>query len=410
MPKVSVLIPAYNVEDYICECIDSILSQTLQDFEIVCVDDCSTDRTLEILRDYEKKDNRIKVYKHDINLGQAAGRNHALEHATGEYVYMLDADDKIVSETLEDLYDICHRDALDVAGFETMNFSEDSGFSENVKIKTISYKDTEVLNGREALTYCMSTETMSLSTPTFIMRRDYLNDKGIRFVEGILHEDVGYTFEIVVRAERVRFIHKIYFHRRIRANSTMTKGFTEKNIEGYLKSFYRSFELEPEFAKYFGQESDFSKAYRKWQRDIFGRLNQLYLEVLDQNQSHGENNVLSSDHLVSNNEEIRRAFEMLKLQHYRMAPLDIKECYLTGMGQYTERAIEALGAQGLIIRGIIVLDKAEGVNAFHGFPVIEAIQADARIPVVLSVSRYTKQEFKDLLHKAGFRKLIECDF
>ena len=105
MPKVSVLIPAYNVEPYIEACIGSVLAQTLQDFEIICVDDCSTDRTLDVLRRLEAEDNRIRVYTHERNLGQAVGRNHALSHATGEYVYMLDADDEIVAEALRELYD-----------------------------------------------------------------------------------------------------------------------------------------------------------------------------------------------------------------------------------------------------------------------------------------------------------------
>ena len=96
MPKVSVLIPAYNVEKYVEECLDSILNQTMQDFEIICVDDCSTDGTLRILREYEERDDRIHVYTHDVNKGQSAGRNLALSKASGMYVYMMDSDDKLV--------------------------------------------------------------------------------------------------------------------------------------------------------------------------------------------------------------------------------------------------------------------------------------------------------------------------
>ena len=108
------------------------------------------------------------------------------------------------------------------------------------QIKTITYQNTNVMDGRDALVYCMETESFSLSTPTFMMRREYLNGNCIRFVEGILHEDVGYIFELITRAERVRFLHKVYFLRRIRSNSTMTVKFTSKNIEGYIKSFYKS--------------------------------------------------------------------------------------------------------------------------------------------------------------------------
>ena len=84
MCKVSDLIPAYNVEAYVRECIDSVLNQSLSDFEIICVDDASTDYTLSILREYEVMDSRIKVLCHNENKGQSCGRNYALSHATGE--------------------------------------------------------------------------------------------------------------------------------------------------------------------------------------------------------------------------------------------------------------------------------------------------------------------------------------
>ncbi|MBR6403094.1 MAG: glycosyltransferase [Eubacterium sp.] len=392
MPKVSVLIPAYNVEKYIEECLDSVLNQTMQDFEIVCVDDCSTDETLRILREYGERDDRIHVYIHDKNEGQSAGRNLALSKAVGEYVYMLDADDKLVPEALEELCNAASEDNLDLIGFETRNFADEEMFENNARIKTITYRDTEVLNGREALTYCMDTETFSLSVPTFMMRREYLNENSIRFVEGILHEDVGYILELIVRARRVRFLHKVYFLRRIRANSTMTVGFTDRNIEGYIRSFCRAFDLEnePEIQDALIMEPEFEMALRKWQRDIFGRLNQLYEQNSD---------VISKMKGGNVTEEIRRIFEIVKLSHFRIDETKAKqftECYLCGTGQYTRRAIQALGDQGVIIRGIISLEN-DKQKAFGGFPVISAEEADSEIPVILSVSKYSKDEYKQIL-------------
>jgi len=447
MPKISVLIPAYNVELYLRECIDSVLNQTMQDFEIICIDDASTDGTRNILEDYQKKDSRIKVFCHEKNKGQSSGRNDALAHATGDYVYMLDADDRIVPEAFEELYEICSRDNLDVVGFETRNFSDDPSYEKNVRIKTITYRDTEVMNGRAALVYCMENESFSLSTPTFMMKREYLNDKNIRFVEGILHEDVGYILELIVRANAVRFIHKVYFERRIRSNSTMTKGFTEKNIAGYLKSFYKSFELETALKKYLDSDGRFKEAFGKWQRDIFGRLNQIMQMVAGTDRPIPEgfsskkasDNSRTSDNIrtsgderktldaVSSNEtgekpaadkddstasmlegivgeEIKRLLETVKLMHWRTEKLSISECYLCGTGQYTERAIEALGAQDIIIRGIIVLEK--NATAFKGFPLITVEEADKSIPVVISVSKYMKKEYSDAV-KANGNRIIE---
>ncbi len=399
MPKVSVLIPAYNVESYIKECIDSVLAQSLQNFEVICVDDCSTDDTLAILRDMESRDARFHVICHEKNLGQAAGRNHALDAATGEYVYMLDADDKILPNTLQELYETCKADALDVIGFETENFSEDAEFERNVQIPTITYENTAVLNGREALTYCMETESFSLSTPTFMMRRAYLNDCGIRFTEGILHEDVGYILELLTKAARVRFLHRVYFLRRIRKNSTMTRAFTDKNIEGYLKSFYKSFDLEEGFVSELENNPAFAWAYHKWQRDIWGRVNQLYEANAESVSLQGGGHV---------DEEIRRAFHMLKLGHFRTKSLGITECYLCGTGQYTERAIQAVGTQGIIVRGIISLEK--GGMGFCGFPLISPGEVRKEVPVILSVSHYKKQAYVEALSEYGVTDFTEMDF
>ena len=92
MPKVSVIIPVYNVEKYLKQCLDSVVNQTLKDIEIICVNDGSTDNSLEILEEYAQKDNRIIIISQE-NQGQSVARNIALEKATGEYVGFVDSDD-----------------------------------------------------------------------------------------------------------------------------------------------------------------------------------------------------------------------------------------------------------------------------------------------------------------------------
>ena len=92
-PKVSVIIPTYNVERYIQECIKSIQEQTYDNIEIVVVDDCSTDKTYEILKNIEEKDRRLKVFKNDKNMKICYTLNRALKNSTGEYIVRMDGDD-----------------------------------------------------------------------------------------------------------------------------------------------------------------------------------------------------------------------------------------------------------------------------------------------------------------------------
>lgn len=103
MPKISVIIPVYNVEKYLRECLDSVVNQTLRDIEIICINDGSTDNSLEILREYEKQDSRIKIIDKK-NEGAGAARNLGLKSATGDYVIFFDSDDYMEFTALEKLY------------------------------------------------------------------------------------------------------------------------------------------------------------------------------------------------------------------------------------------------------------------------------------------------------------------
>ena len=92
MAKVSVIIPVYNVEPYLKQCMDSVVGQTLKDIEIICVDDGSTDGSLDILKEYATEDSRIQIIEQK-NAGAGAARNNGMRHATGKYLSFLDSDD-----------------------------------------------------------------------------------------------------------------------------------------------------------------------------------------------------------------------------------------------------------------------------------------------------------------------------
>lgn len=101
IPKISVLLAVYNASKYLSQCLDSLLCQTLSNIQIICVDDCSTDNSLSMLRDYERRDSRVVVLHQDVNTGQGHARNYALQYATGEYIAFLDSDDQMSSDCLE---------------------------------------------------------------------------------------------------------------------------------------------------------------------------------------------------------------------------------------------------------------------------------------------------------------------
>ena len=111
---ITIIVPIYNVEQYLPKCIDSIINQTYQNLEIILVDDCSTDGTYKILEDYAKKDNRIKLIRNEKNLQNAETRNVGIRVATGKYLYFIDSDDWIDSDYIENMVEAAEKSEADV--------------------------------------------------------------------------------------------------------------------------------------------------------------------------------------------------------------------------------------------------------------------------------------------------------
>ena len=120
-PKVSVIIPVYNTEKYLRECLDSVVNQTLRDIEIICVDDGSTDNSLAILREYETKDSRIKVLTQE-NINAGAARNKGLSEATGEFLSFLDSDDFFEPDAIERMYECAKSRNAEIVVYQVSTF------------------------------------------------------------------------------------------------------------------------------------------------------------------------------------------------------------------------------------------------------------------------------------------------
>ena len=241
MSKVSVVIPVYNVERYLPECLDSVLGQSMQDLEIICIDDCSPDRCGEILDEYAAKDGRIQVIHLPENHRQGYGRNRGLERATGEYVYFLDSDDTILPEAMKELSELADRETLDVIFFDSINVFETEELKKiympPASPRTGTYRDT-VYVGTDLLDDFMRQEEWTCYPQRIFWRREMLLEEGIRYPEGTEHEDEYFAFAGILAAKRARYIRKQYFVLRTRANSVMTSRYAPKNFHGYLMNYY----------------------------------------------------------------------------------------------------------------------------------------------------------------------------
>ena len=264
-PKVSVIIPVYNTEKYLPDCLNSVLNQTLRDVEVIGVNDCSPDRCGEILDEYASRDDRVKPIHLPENRRQGFARNHGMEQATGKYLYFLDSDDTIEPETLEELSSLADKDHLDAVFFDSKERYE----SEELKkahvppfsLRQGKYRD-EVVSGIELMEAFLRQNEWTSYPQRIFWRKGFLEQNNIRNIEGSEHEDEFFAFAGALTAKRVRYVRKQYFTLRIRPNSVMTSPKMPKNFHGYLMNIYQMNEFIAERGLYsYGAEADVANMY-----------------------------------------------------------------------------------------------------------------------------------------------------
>lgn len=232
-PKVSVIIPVYNTAGYLESALMSVSEQTLEEIEIIIINDGSTDSSGQIIDEFQIKDCRVKYY-YQTNQGQSVARNTGLDKATGEYVYFMDSDDILEKNALEICYQRSKTDNLDFGFFDADVFSEDGSTLQWDYIRTGKMTE-EILQGCEAMEKLLNIGRFRVAPWLLFIRRNFIEEFQLRFFPGIIHEDELFTTKLFIEAKRVALIPHILFHRRVRPNSTMTKKFSDRNAEGYLR-------------------------------------------------------------------------------------------------------------------------------------------------------------------------------
>lgn len=212
--KFSIIIPVYNVEAYLHQCLDSVLCQDFSDWEAVCVNDGSTDGSAAILEDYVAKDARFRLVTQP-NGGLSAARNAGLDAAQGEYILFLDSDDWLVENALKVLStNLSGEDMLCFSGRRF--FEKTHGFNPSDLLKNGDYQSGMDYYNENAL---LPRDFAFVCVVLRAYRRSFLMDNGLRFKEGILHEDNLFTPLACYYAKEVRVLNVCLYNYRVRANS-----------------------------------------------------------------------------------------------------------------------------------------------------------------------------------------------
>ena len=221
MPLLSVIIPVYNVENYLKKCVNSILNQTFTDYEILLVDDGSTDCSSSICDDLAASDSRIKVF-HQINGGLSSARNKGIAESSGKYLSFIDSDDWIDKNMFEDMLScIIGDNEIDivVCGHRVMT---ESGITE----ETVVFSENEILDREKATTLILQDDIMPSFAWNKIYRKSLFNN--ISFPIGRIYEDTATIYKLFNISKRVYILNKVYYNYLRRSNSICLN----PNIEG----------------------------------------------------------------------------------------------------------------------------------------------------------------------------------
>ena len=232
--KFSIIIPVYNVENYICQCVDSVLTQTFHDYEIILVDDGSPDRCPVICDDYVQRDSRIKVI-HKVNGGSSDARNAGLDIAQGEYVMFLDSDDwwddtdaltKIATNILLDYPDIL------IFGMKKYFIIDNKMGNDHIPKKKCT--DNVVLSDVQIIKYYMQHNIFVASACDKVVKREYIERDHQRFVKGQYGEDIEWCCKLLVKDAKIDFLEDIFYVYRQQVSTSITANIGAKDIRSII--------------------------------------------------------------------------------------------------------------------------------------------------------------------------------
>ena len=261
--KVSIILPVYNTEKYLPKCLDSIQAQTLKEIEIICINDGSTDNSLNILKEYADRDSRFKIIS-QTNSGQSAARNKGLDFATGKYVGFVDSDDYIEPGMYEKLFKNATENKSDISLCSMSTYTQTTGvFNTNVRYfslnifpssfdgKVFNYKDTDNFLFRICVSPCNK-----------LYKKELIKDNNISFPEGLFFEDNVFFYETFMLAKRISLIRDNLYCYRLKSDTSTVTGDDKNKLD-----FFEVFKKIEDFFKEHGFLSEFEEDFSTYKKN-----------------------------------------------------------------------------------------------------------------------------------------------
>lgn len=398
-PKVSIIIPVYNMEKYLKECLDSVICQTLEDIEIICIDDCSTDSSLQILREYAQRDARVKVFQNSMNQGLSYTRNIGIVNATGEYIQFVDADDWVEPDTAEVLYRVAADNQLDLLRFLKTN-QDKTLFGESVANQVFP-------SGVDLLEKLFCQRYFGIGPWLLFLSKHFVEKCQLRFDPKLTcAEDMLFSFQSMTMAERCMCINEQKYKYIKRGNSLSTGPLSDQKVYSLIYLWKKMMDFcltgwdDPRrrqitlifLIEYFGVEKLYLDRSLKipdmsrWEPEL-----QKVYRIFFSGKGFVDN-YIDREKLSLNSELIYNA----------------ERIYVFGAGDAAQRLVQILYRAGIEIDGVIVTNPAKNRKTVFGYPVLSAdkVRTEDGQPLILSAVKGVQDEINALLEAHGLHNVI----
>lgn len=396
--RFSIIIPIYNVEKYLPECLDSVTNQTYCNFEAICIYDDSADKSFDILKDYAKHDERIEIVYSKEKKGLSHARNIGIEKASGDYIVFLDSDDFLSLNALETLSKLCVQ-KFDMIYYGAKIFRDSSSPVFNNYCNTGNF--SIVCTGKEMVAKMIGIGDIRMAAWLQCWNLSFYKQHKLHFYTGILHEDNLFTYLGAMTAEKVTAINDTLYFYRQRPESLAKQEGTVWCLQSWLIIY-------DEIIKYWNAHSNPSVDFATMQflremepniyycyRDLKNTLG--YIDGLSIHEKYILETVIARYNLVQMTPISPNVLEMLRFE---------KKIYIFGAKKLARNQYLLLKESNINVSGFIVSEKEinlEQIDSIPVYKVTDDLQKDAL--VLIGASRVLWTEIALLLKENGFEKI-----
>lgn len=399
--KVSVIIPVYNTEKYLDECLNSVINQSLLDIEIICIDDCSTDRSIDILKKYRKEDERITIIRNNTNQGPSVCRNVGMKRAIGEYIFFLDSDDYIKNIALELLYGKIKTQKLDILFYDGIEFYDNN--KELTNIRALGDRDEIYPNVVTGVNYFVNEKIYKVMPWLALYKSEYLKRKKLIFYPRMINEDNLFYLQTLINSSRVsRIEEKLYFYRK-RSDSLSVVN------NAYQQRFWSELVRYREYRKYFDKanKEDWIKSLFYYIKCDLRDIRDLYKKIEFFDMNHVEENIIDYMEMTSITSDIYNGYYTFKLPSNIVYELSKADCITiygagkVGQGLYCllkdiNIEVDYFAETNLTCERIIDNIKVKNID-----------DIDRKSVIVIAISKDMSYELKVNALRLGFNNIVD---